>query len=287
MPHAEGLVPLACSVRACGLPLARGEHAWVCPRGHAHDVSRSGYLNLLQPQDRRSLEAGDSAETVAARARLLDAGIGRAIIDAIVARVAALPLGPCPVVVELGAGCGGQLAALAASRPMSGIGIDLSTAAARHAARRHPDLTWVVANADRRLPLIDHSVDLVISVHARRNPAECARVLGLSGRLIVALPAPDDLIELRTFIQGAGVERDRMEALVTEHAPWFEPAVRGEARERHRLERPALLDVLRGTYRWGRGSTAARVGALTSLEVTMVSEWVLFSRRPARSGTAM
>ena len=26
----------------------------VCPRGHAFDVARSGYVNLLQPQDRRS-----------------------------------------------------------------------------------------------------------------------------------------------------------------------------------------------------------------------------------------
>ena len=36
--------------------------------------------------------------------------------------------------------------------------------AATYAARRHPSLWWIVANADRRLPVLDASVDLVLSV---------------------------------------------------------------------------------------------------------------------------
>ena len=50
-------------------------------------------------------------------------------------------------------------------------------------------------------------------------------------------------------------------------------------RERHRLERQALLDLLRGTYRAERDSVADRVEALDHLEVTLASEIFLFAPR--------
>ena len=40
----------------------------------AFDVARSGYVNLLQPQDKRSKTPGDTPEAVAARRRFLDRG---------------------------------------------------------------------------------------------------------------------------------------------------------------------------------------------------------------------
>jgi 23S rRNA (guanine745-N1)-methyltransferase len=259
----------------------------VCGRGHAFDLARSGYLNLLQPTDRRSLQAGDSRAAVEARARLHAAGIMRAVVDGVVQRAAALNLGGHPSVVDLGSGSGEALAALARSGPIRGVGIDLSTAAAEHAARRYPALTWVVANADRHLPLLDHSVDLILSLHARRNPAECLRVLKPSGVLLVAVPAADDLIELRTLVQGEGTARDRSETLLAEHSALFTVIERSHARQRHRLERPALLDLLSGTYRAARASVADRVAALEQLEVTLASEIVLFApRHSGRSPTS-
>ena len=83
------------------------------------------------------------------------------------------------------------------------------TAAIERAARHFPDRIWVVANADRRLPLLDRSVDLALSIYGRRNPAEVARVLAAAGYLLVAVPAADDLIELRELVQGRRFERDR------------------------------------------------------------------------------
>src|SRR5215469_5831618 len=66
---------LLCSVRGCGLSLAREERRVVCPRGHSFDIARSGYINLLQPQDRRSRQPGDTPEAVAGRRRLHDLGV--------------------------------------------------------------------------------------------------------------------------------------------------------------------------------------------------------------------
>lgn len=271
--------PLACTVRDCGLPLQRDATAYFCPRGHTYDVARNGYVNLLQPQDRRSSSAGDSKAAVDARLRLLTSGVGRSILEGFVQRAAALDLGDHPVVVELGSGSGDALAGLADARPITGVGIDLSTAAIRHAARRFPALTWVVANADRRLPILDQRADLVLSLHARRHPNECARVLGPTGFLLVAVPSRDDLIELRGRVQGQEVERDRAGSLLREHEPLFTLVERFSIRERPLLDRTSLVDLLHGTYRGARTSASDRVNALTTLTVTLASDVFLFTRR--------
>jgi 23S rRNA (guanine745-N1)-methyltransferase len=261
------------------LPLERQRQILVCPTAHAYDIARSGYVNLLQPQDRRSRDAGDSKQAVDARARLLAAGIGRPLLEDLVQRSVALALAARPTVVDLGSGSGDLLASLSAVQPIAGIGIDLSAAAADHAARRFPELLWVVANADRRLPLIDHSVQLVISSHGRRNPQECARVLAPNGRLLMAVPAEDDLVELRELIHGRKVERPRADSLIAAHDEAFALTDRSIVRGRRRLERDDLIDMLRTTYRGGRFSEAARVDTLSGLEITTATEIFLFAPR--------
>jgi 23S rRNA (guanine745-N1)-methyltransferase len=269
--------PLACTVRGCGRPLERLEGRLSCASGHTYDVARSGYINLLQPQDRRSSSPGDSKAAVDARAALLAEGVGRTLLGAAADRVAALDLPASAVCVELGCGGGDALASVMAARGLSGIGIDLSRTAADRAARRHPSGTWVVANADRRLPLLDGSVNLVLSLHGRRNPAECARVLSPGGFLLIAVPAPDDLIELRTLVQGRGVERDRSAALIAGHAAFFTVHDRRIVRERPRLPRASLFQLLKGTYRGARGDAADRLRMVSRMDVTFSSEMLLFA----------
>jgi hypothetical protein len=60
-----------------------------------------------------------------------------------------------------------------------------------------------VANADRFVPYVDRSFSIVLSITARMNTAEFRRVLQDNGHPLVALPAPEDLVELR----GAGRDR--------------------------------------------------------------------------------
>jgi 23S rRNA (guanine745-N1)-methyltransferase len=272
--------PLSCPVRGCHERLHRAGRSFACPRGHSHDIARSGYVNLLQPQDRRSLQAGDSRAAVESRAELIEAGVGRATIDAVVASAQSL-IGSRSdaVVVELGSGSGETVGLLCAGRATCGIGIDLSTHAAAFAARRFPSVTWVVANADRRLPLMDRSVDLVLSVHARRNPSECRRVLRPDGHLLVAIPGARDLIELRETVQGEAVARDRTPQLIGDHDEHFDVVNRTSTTVCVTLARDALLKLLRGTYRGERLSESTRVDRLDRLEVTLASKIVLFAPR--------
>jgi 23S rRNA (guanine745-N1)-methyltransferase len=243
-------------------------------------VARSGYVNLLQPQDRRSRAAGDSRAAIEARASLLAGGVGRTLIDAIANRAATLDLPDRPVAVDLGCGSGDALAALT-GRAGTGIGIDVSIAAVERAARHFPDRLWVVANADRRLPLMDRSVDIVLSLHGRRNPLEVARVLAATGYLVVAVPAADDLIELRELVQGQPLERDRASVVLAEHEPLFALIDRTVVRERRELDRDALLNLLRGTYRGVRRGAAERVAALTRMTVTLASEVLTLRTNPS------
>jgi len=256
--------------------------AWRCSTGHSFDIARSGYVNLLQPHDRRSRAPGDPKAVVDARARLAAAGMGRVLIEAVRAMVRPAGGPPPRTVVELGSGCGDALASLAREYECgaeAAVGLDLSSAAVDLAARRFPGIRWVVANADRRLPLRDACADLVVSLHARRNPAECARLLTRSGRLLVATPAPDDLIELRAAAQGEGVERPRVNALVTEHASHFDVVSRSQARERGWLAPDVLRDLLLTTYRGGRRRVTTRTETLQGLHVTQASDLVLFALR--------
>jgi 23S rRNA (guanine745-N1)-methyltransferase len=241
-------------------------------------VARAGYVNLLQPQDRRSLSAGDTSEAVEARHALLARGIGRDLIERVSAEaVACAP--PSSTIVDLGAGTGALLARVAARITADAIGIDLSVPAMTLAARQHPSLTWVVANADRRLPIGDACVDLLISMHGRRNPAECARVLRPHGALIIVVPAAHDLRELRVAIGGRAGEESRIAGVLGEFGDPFTLVRRSAIEERHNLDADALRGLLRATYRGERRSTATRIDALDALDVTLASDLLLFERQ--------
>jgi len=127
--------------------------------------------------------------------------------------------------------------------------------------------------------MLDHRVSLVLSLHARRNPEECHRVLVPGGHLLIAVPAPDDLIELRQAVQGQRVERDRVADVIAQHEHRFSVAGRFDARERHRLAGELLRDVLRGTYRGERASAAPRVQALAAMDVTFASDIIVLQRQ--------
>jgi 23S rRNA (guanine745-N1)-methyltransferase len=258
---------LLCPVRDCHLGLAREERRVVCPRGHSFDVARSGYINLLQPQDRRSRRPGDTREALAGRARLHDRGVTGPLLDAI-AELAA----PTPEDIVLDAGCGDgfYLGNLAARTGCSAHGVDISVAATDSAARRCPAGEWIVANADRFLPFADASFSLVFSITARMNAAEFRRVLRDDGRLLIALPAPDDLIELR------GRGRDRVARTIDTFAPDFTLTDRRRAAAEADLDADTVRDVLHSIYR------PLRSGPPESMRVTFSLDLLLFraNRRP-------
>jgi 23S rRNA (guanine745-N1)-methyltransferase len=274
------VIRLACPVRGCAEPLdLDGRFALRCPREHSFDRAREGYWNLLQPHDRRSRAPGDTAAAQAARRRWIEAGLVDPLVQELARSVARLVVAPRPAIVDLGCGDGSLLVRALDREAVELCGIDLSRDAIRQAARAWPDATWIVANADRRLPVADGAADLVLSLFGRRNPAEVSRILRPGGALVVAIPGPDDLIELRAAVQGRALSIDRVARTVDAIGEAFEPCGRSALRWNATLDAAGVADALRLTYRGARRGERERAETLASLGVTLAADVVTFRRR--------
>lgn len=252
---------LICSVRGCGAPLTREERRFVCPRAHSFDIARSGYVNLLQPQERRSKQPGDTPDAVAARRRLHDRGVTAPLLDGI---AALLDAHADDAVLDAGCGEGFYLGSLAKAVGLQGTGIDISVPAIDAAARRYPDCQWVVGNADRFLPCADARFSALLSITGRMNRPEFRRVLRQGGRLLAAVAAPDDLIELR------GVGKDRSARTIEEFAPDFSLVEQRRVTTTADLDAESVHDVLSAIYR------PLRSEPVTAMRVTFSLDLLLF-----------
>jgi 23S rRNA (guanine745-N1)-methyltransferase len=215
----DDVIPvLACPL--CGRAMARSGGSVRCEGGHAFDVARQGYVNL-QPGGARPGTA-DTAEMVEARERFLAAG-HYADLAALVAEraAAAWPGGGC--VVDAGAGTGYLLSHLldALPGPPAGLALDLSTYAARRAARAHPRIGAVVTDTWQRFPVRDRAAGLVLNAFAPRNGPELRRILRDDGALLVATPTPDHLTELVSRLDLLTVDARKPERLAGTLNPWF------------------------------------------------------------------
>ena len=114
---------------------------------------------------------------------------------------------------------------------------------------------------------MDGSFSKVLSITARMNPPEFRRVLRDDGILLVALPAPEDLIELR------GKGRDRTGRTVESFAKEFELTTMDRVTTSSELDAAAVDDVLHSIYR-PMGAQPA-----TAMRVTFSLDLLLFSAR--------
>lgn len=249
-----------CTVRDCHLTLLREEKRLVCPSGHSFDIARNGYINLLQPQDKRSKNPGDTLAAVTGRRRLHDLGVTEPLLHAVAQMIGAAP---SDILLDAGCGEGFYPGNIAQRTGCKACGVDISIPAIDAAARRYPDCEWVVANADRFLPYEDHSFSIVLSITARMNASEFRRVLRKDGRLLVAVPAPDDLIELR------GRGRERVTQTVESFAQHFALIDQQNPMISTDLDKAAIHDVLHSIYRPMRSMPAEAMRVTFSLDLLL------------------
>lgn len=231
------LVPLL-ECPHCGRGVEAVDTGVVCGSGHSFDRARQGYLTLFGPRGRRF--SGDTAEQLAARDRVLRAGLfdelAEALADAAVDGTGfhgatARADHPAAVLLEAGAGTGFYLdrvveAVSAAQQPADrvlGVGTEISVAAARRLAKANPLVAAVVADTWDRVPLGTGSVDVLQVVFAPRNTAEFARVLRPGGTLVIAVPGEGHLEPLRTRAGMLRPAADKGERLDADLAESFEP----------------------------------------------------------------
>jgi 23S rRNA (guanine745-N1)-methyltransferase len=191
---------------------------------------------------------------------LHDLGVTQPLLDEIETLAAATPE---DIVLDAGCGDGFYLGMLTRKIGFEAHGVDISTAAVDAAARRYSECEWVVANADRFIPYADRSFSLILSITARMNSTEFQRVLRDDGRLLVAIPAPDDLIELR----GAG--RNRVARTVGTFAHDFKLIDQHRTTTTADLDAKAISDVLHSIYRPMQSKPAEAMRVTFSLDLLL------------------
>ncbi|MEU3012646.1 putative RNA methyltransferase [Nocardia asteroides] len=259
---------LACP--ECGDELHPRDRALRCTTGHSFDIARQGYVGLLTGASTKM--TGDTADMLDARAAFQGAGH-----FAPIAAAAAQAFGPTTAddpraILEVGAGTGYYLAeALSAFPGTDGIALDVAKPAARRAARAHPRMASILADAWRGLPIRDNVLTGVLSVFAPRNPAEVARVLAPGGRFVVVTPTAEHLRELVGPLGLVRVDPDKERRLAEAMAGIFERV------DHRRVTFPMKLSHRDVTHVIGMGPSAfhgapaddPRVAALPDLtEVT-------------------
>jgi 23S rRNA (guanine745-N1)-methyltransferase len=201
---------------------------------------------------------------VSARRRLHDRGVTDPLLDAMAGMLDARP---SDIVLDAGCGEGFYLGSLAQRTGCEAHGVDISTRAVDAAARRYPPsegrCEWVVANADRFLPYADRTFSIILSITARMNAGEFRRVLRDEGSLLVALPAPDDLIELR------GQGKDRVARTIETFAHGFTLADQRRVTTLADLDSAAVEDVLLSIYRPMRARPAEAMRVTFSLDLLL------------------
>ncbi|MFI8972598.1 putative RNA methyltransferase [Nocardia asteroides] len=234
---------LACP--ECGDELHPRDHALRCTTGHSFDIARQGYVGLLTGASTKM--TGDTADMLDARAAFQGAG-HFAPIAAAAAKAFGVTAAGGPdrrAILEIGAGTGYYLAEVLSAVPdADGIALDVAKPAARRAARAHPRIASILADAWRGLPIRDDAVDGVLSVFAPRNPAEAARVLAPGGRFVVITPTDRHLGELVGPLDMVRVDPDKDRRLADSMAGTFVRADRELVEFPMKLSRADVTHVI-------------------------------------------
>ena len=245
----------------CHQYLEQKPGTWSCAQGHAFDVAREAYVNLLPVQHKKTRDPGDNPEMVQARRKFLFAGHYQPLRDAVLALLAPLR---AQSLLDLGCGEGyytGAFPSVAADV----AGLDISKPAIQLAAKEFRGITWLVGSG-AQLPLADASVDIVVSMFSQLYLEHTRRVLKPHGHLLVVTPAPDHLwsVRERLFDEVRAHQPDKFLAGLDAH---FELTARAEVRVALQLGRDTLEQLLLMTpYAW-KARPEKRAALLQDAEV--------------------
>lgn len=186
------------------LPLTKKDRSLVCPDGHAFDIAKTGYVNLLPVQKKHSKDPGDSKEMVSARRDFLNLGVYDPIIDAI---VNSLPteLSDLDKLSLFDAGCGeGHYLRTIANTlndklMLDATGLDISKWAITDASKRDKNIDWIVGS-NAHVPVADGRFDWVMCAFGFPVFPEFQRILNENGWLLLVESGADHLLELRQVL---------------------------------------------------------------------------------------
>lgn len=174
---------------SCQKQLSLNQKYVSCGRHH-FDVAKEGYVNLCIP-----VIKGDNLQLVKARENFFLHNPFKPLMDAI------LPwLSSQDIVLDMGCGIGSYLSYFKNNFPnLTTIGFDGSKHAIKKASKTDKSSLYVVGNINA-CPIIDHQMDVVLSIFAPFQISEVKRVLKPNGYFICVEPGEKHLIELKSVL---------------------------------------------------------------------------------------
>jgi 23S rRNA (guanine745-N1)-methyltransferase len=193
---------LSCPIDAA--PLSRDERVLKCEHGHTYDVAKTGYVNLLPVQNKRSKDPGDSKEMVAARQAFLNQQHYFPIVNAILSSWPKDHLVKGVRILDAGCGEGYYLSEIGKALSdrdiaIERIGLDISKWAILAASKRDKTVSWLVGS-NASLPMPKDRFDAVLCLFGFPVFTEFSRVLSGDGLLLLVESGSDHLIELRKIL---------------------------------------------------------------------------------------
>lgn len=165
----------------------------VCAHNHRLDINKKGSLYFLN----HAVNTEYDDAMLAARRRVLTAGLFDGIVDAVAAQLPADP----QRIMDVGTGEGTPFARLLAKRGNidTGIGFDISKAGVNLATQLDTDAFFAVADL-ANLPFNDNSFDSIVEFFSPSAYEEFKRVLAPEGTLVKVVPSSGYLHELREML---------------------------------------------------------------------------------------
>ena len=268
-------------------------------------------MNLLLSHQRKSKNPGDDKAMIQARRRFFDSGAFDPLAKLIQHSTSHVPHS---TILDCGCGEGHFLGTLSGSvgdlrgrhspalpttskpigraslseRAEKFFGVDVSKEAIRCAAKRYKEATWIVANGMRELPFADESMDVILSVLAPRNIEEFSRILKPDGQLILGVPGPNHLIELRSQLTNhAGDFEEKADEAAKKCAPQFEETNRESLRFPQLVNCEQIADLIQMTPIFWNSSPEAKEKVRQLDELTVTVSFVLLSLTKQRESPRM
>jgi 23S rRNA (guanine745-N1)-methyltransferase len=278
--------PLICPV--CGAGLAQEGNTLRCAQSHSFDIAREGYVNLLLVKKKLKI-LGDTKEMLRARRAFLERGHYRPLSDAINRRVHdhLARTGPAIVhtnIAEVGCGEGqyiGRLRGRLKRDDVCYFGLDISRDAVKLAAKRHPGIRFVIAGINKRILLEDRSIQVLLNIFAPRNSTEFDRIITHDGLLLVVIPNPNHLEDLRASLGLLGLEADKRERTVEQFDGVFALSQEQSIEYEMALDQETLSNLVRMTPNaWHlTEETMRKLNSLQSAQTTASFRVLQFTRR--------
>ncbi len=186
-------------------PLVLKDRSLVCLSGHSFDLAKSGYVNLLPVQNKRSKDPGDSKEMVASRKAFLELGYYEPIAESIASYLSKNhTLGESIRFFDAGCGEGYYLNYIKQTCSQNGkavnaTGLDISKWAITAASKSNKSIDWIVGS-NAHIPTNSDCFDVVICLFGFPVFSEFARILKPGGLLLMADVGANHLIELRRIL---------------------------------------------------------------------------------------